>query len=761
MYRTLLIAFAAAAFAVLPLHGQRCFDGQPNCVQPPAPVCMLTSVSASPTNVHPGEPVTLVAHSHCTQYASPGAFIFMPSPVPIPDVFLFAGWDRVDSGGNFEATLKTTELPAGTTRVIVRCVSCVSDSLSASVSVRIDSTVALAPPSFLAGLPSLFEITVMPSPFGRLPQSIYGGVTVREGAQVLATGQLHGLWDRGGTIALTGPPLSAGAHALTVDYEGNDTFNPSSTTVSYVLQDHARLSIRTSPYPFSVYGQPVTFTAAVDPPLSIPLVINDGRSTMSVDAVRGSATWSSSSITGGPHWFTVTCSGVPCDAATAMLTVQPPAAKIAVNATPSTAAGHPTHLDVAVTILAQPAEGIVEISENDVLLGTASLGNGHAALDVGPLACGEHVLIVRYTGSRDELSVTEAFAHTVLEPRVSVDSVAAAEGNSGSKRVQVVLRLSGADVEPLSVAWKTVDRTAVAGRDYIAASGNAVFAAGETAKEIELEILGNTTPEREKSFAVVAGDAEGLVRIVNDDAFYARHRALAYGSAPEQTLDLLVPIDRQGPFPLIVAIEASEFIAPDRDCTITAREAERGYAVAALSFRSAEIAPFPAQLDDVQAALRWLRAHASEYAIDATRIGVWGIGAGGHLAALVATSDDAKVQAAVDWFGEIDFTPLGPAPRYVRYLGCAPAECPLIASAANAATHVSAGDAPLLMMHGARDTAVPVWTTQSLYFALLSAGVDARIRIVDGADHGGAAWIDPAVLDLVDAFFDEKLNMPR
>jgi len=696
----------------------------------------------------------------CTPpYSAPSAAAF--SGFPTGGEILFAPWNIMSgiAQSKLQATL-TAYLPAGTAGVAVTCSGCVSVSgqlLWTSVSVRSDTAVTLAPPAFFAGQPSRFEITVTPTPLSPLPGPGDDRVTVREGATVLASGRMNG-----GTTALTGPPLPAGTHALTVDYEGNLAFNPSSTTVSYVVPDRGKLSIQTSPSGSSVYGQEVTFTAIVDPPVSVPLAIADGRSTTAVDAVSGIATWRSSSISAGSHWFTVTCNGAPCDAATALLTVQPAAATISAYAAPAIAAGSPTHVDVSVALATRPAEGVVEIRENDAILGSATLANGRAALDVGPLACGEHALVVRYRGDGNCLPATAALAHTVLEPRVSVDGAAAAEGNAGSTRVPVVLRLSGADVEPITVAWKTADRSAVAGRDYIAASGSVTFTPGETSREIGVDILGNGTPEREKTFAIVASgpdnDAEGLVRIVNDDPFFTRHGALAYGSAPEQTLDLLVPVDRKGPFPLIVAIETSAFIAPDRDCAITTSEAERGYAVAALSFRSAETAPFPAQLDDVRAALAWLRAHASEYEIDATRIGVWGIGAGGHLAALLATSDEAKVQAAVDWFGEIDFTPLDNDPQYVRYLGCAPVDCPVVANAANAATYASAGDAPLLMMYGARDAVVPAWTAQSLYVALLGVGVDARFRIVDGAGHGGAGWNDPAVLGEVDRFFDEKLR---
>jgi len=265
--------------------------------------------------------------------------------------------------------------------------------------------------------------------------------------------------------------------------------------------------------------------------------------------------------------------------------------------------------------------------------------------------------------------------------------------------------------------------------------------------------------------------SEGVVRIVNDDPFFDRKPGLAYGPTPDQTLDLYVPLTGSGPYPLIVGIETTDFVAADLSAKVTLRQAERGYIVAKVSFRPDEKAPFPAQIDDVRAAVRWLRANATQYNIDPNRIGVWGIGAGGHLAALLGTTDEsfdattaantqfsARVQAVVDWYGEIDFAQLDPDEDYARYLGCAALDCPDVAAAANAASYVTAGDAPLLIVHGADDKRVPAWTTVGLYVAMINAGIDARIAIVDGAGHGGPGWDKPALLEQVDRFFDEKLK---
>jgi acetyl esterase/lipase len=263
------------------------------------------------------------------------------------------------------------------------------------------------------------------------------------------------------------------------------------------------------------------------------------------------------------------------------------------------------------------------------------------------------------------------------------------------------------------------------------------------------------------------------VRIVNDDPFFERKPGLAYGPAADNTLDLYVPLTGSGPYPVIIGIEATDFVAADRDAKVTIREAERGYIVAKVSFRPDEMAPFPAQIQDLKAAVRWLRAHATEYQIDPNRVGVWGIGPGGHLAVLLGTTDasapfdvsteanaefSGRVQAVVDWYGEVDFAQIETDESYTRYLGCAALDCPDVAAAANATNYVTADDPPLLIVQGANDQRVPVPTVQDLYMGLRYAGVDSRLTIVDGVGHGGPGWNNPALLEQVDRFFDEKLK---
>lgn len=104
-------------------------------------------------------------------------------------------------------------------------------------------------------------------------------------------------------------------------------------------------------------------------------------------------------------------------------------------------------------------------------------------------------------------------------------------------------------------------------------------------------------------------------------------------------LDLVLPdAPSAKPAPLVVYIHGGAWISGDKSPTHAPAVLGPQYAVASVNYRLAQQAPFPAQIHDCKAAVRWLRAHAATYSIDPHRIGAWGSSAGGHLAALLGTS---------------------------------------------------------------------------------------------------------------------------
>lgn len=259
------------------------------------------------------------------------------------------------------------------------------------------------------------------------------------------------------------------------------------------------------------------------------------------------------------------------------------------------------------------------------------------------------------------------------------------------------------------------------------------------------------------------------------------------------TLDLYRP-KADGPRPLVIYVHGGAWmIGHPRQSggafsdfpAVLADLAARGYTVASLEYRLANEAPFPAAIDDVRTAIRFLKANAERYGIEARHVAIWGNSAGAQLAALAALDcghsprgEDKSnagasdcVQAAVVWYGVYDFAtlPQSVVPRAVNaYLDCTKDACPPDRiAAASPAAHVDAKDPPMLLIHGTADTTVPMTQSQQLAAKLEAAKVPVTLEMIPGVGHG---WIgaDAAAtrtaslkaLDLTFRFFDTQLKSP-
>ena len=271
----------------------------------------------------------------------------------------------------------------------------------------------------------------------------------------------------------------------------------------------------------------------------------------------------------------------------------------------------------------------------------------------------------------------------------------------------------------------------------------------------------------------------------------AVYRDLAYGTAsPAQKLDLYLPERGEAPYPVVIAIHGGGFISGDKadgQITPVLEALRRGYAVAGVNYRLSEEATFPAAVNDVKAAIRWLRAHAAEYRLDPARFAAWGHSAGGNLAAIAGTSGrvaalagadprDAdqsdRLQAVVDWYGPISFlhtdrdfeasgfrhaSAEGPRSFLSQYLGAPLREVPGKVRAADPTTYISPDDPPILIEHGTGDGTVPY--QQSSRFArayAAAAGADSvTLHLYDDAGHVDPIFFEPKhvndVLDWLDA----------
>jgi len=246
-------------------------------------------------------------------------------------------------------------------------------------------------------------------------------------------------------------------------------------------------------------------------------------------------------------------------------------------------------------------------------------------------------------------------------------------------------------------------------------------------------------------------------------------------------LDLHLPDPLpEDPIPLVIWIHGGGWRAGSKDRTRAPQTLGTGYAVASIDYRLSQEATFPAQIHDCKAAVRWLRAHAEDYGLDPDRFGAWGSSAGGHLVALLGTSggveelegttgdhldQSSAVQAVCDFYGPTDFLTMIDQPSLLEHrsatspesllLGGPVAENQELAHSASAMSFVDPSDPPFFIAHGDEDPTVPVEQSIDFHAALLAAGVDSTLRIVEGAKHGG---FPDDVYEAVRAFFDDHLR---
>jgi acetyl esterase/lipase len=258
----------------------------------------------------------------------------------------------------------------------------------------------------------------------------------------------------------------------------------------------------------------------------------------------------------------------------------------------------------------------------------------------------------------------------------------------------------------------------------------------------------------------------------HQDLVYAT-RSDADGQDLPLRLDLLVP-ETPGPKPLVVYFCGGGFVMSNKDMALERRTylAEAGYAVASVEYRTVPLgATYTAAVADAKSAIRFLRAHAEQYGIDAAKVAVWGESAGGYLAAMLGatngrtefeTADNAgygsEVQAVVDLFGPTDLgrmaedfdpdaqhehlRPGTPLAAFVFGPGNEDkslADDPEAVADADPAHYVHAGTPPFLIVHGSADNLISPSQTLLLHTALLGHGVESTRYVLSDQGHGDIA----------------------
>jgi len=288
--------------------------------------------------------------------------------------------------------------------------------------------------------------------------------------------------------------------------------------------------------------------------------------------------------------------------------------------------------------------------------------------------------------------------------------------------------------------------------------------------------------------ALLAADVSPPEELTDSVAIYRNLEFAAYGDEKLQ-LDLYVPRNITDPVPCIVVIPGGGFRPQVKEkFGEAARQfAEAGFAAASIGYRGWPDDPFPAAVHDTKAAVRFLRAKAGLYKIDAARIGAFGQSAGGHLAGMLAVADDpelegeggnpgisSRVQAAVTFAGVFDFIERfretnsaenNPEKRQSngQWLGETFSPDSPRWKQASPYFHVSDGDAPMLLIHCKDDTTVAWTQSQRMYDAVKVVRPESHLLLFDEGGHNirGSEKVKGEAWSATVAFFREQLLKPQ
>lgn len=302
------------------------------------------------------------------------------------------------------------------------------------------------------------------------------------------------------------------------------------------------------------------------------------------------------------------------------------------------------------------------------------------------------------------------------------------------------------------------------------------------------DLMGQSPEAQVVDVPVVQGRIDAISGVVYSQVF-ERGR-----SVRGLKMTLFVPRTKEKK-PAVLYFPGGGFTSADHEKFLEMRYALAcaGYVVAACEYRAVPN-KFPALLEDAKAAVRWMRAHASEFGVDANRIGLLGDSAGGYVVQMVqmagATNGEknwdvgdfkevsSDVQAVVSIYGISDLTTIGEGignenvhasaavtealllngPAFKDFAGASVNADPQKAKAASPIGHVDGTEPPFLLMHGSGDKVVSPLQSKKMFEALQNKKVEAEYVLVRGAEHGDLPWYQPGVISRVVNFFDRHLK---
>lgn len=299
------------------------------------------------------------------------------------------------------------------------------------------------------------------------------------------------------------------------------------------------------------------------------------------------------------------------------------------------------------------------------------------------------------------------------------------------------------------------------------------------------DLMGQSPEAQVIDVPVVQGRIDAISGIVYSQVF-ERGR-----SVRGLKMTLFVPRTKEKK-PAVLYFPGGGFTSADHEKFLEMRYAlaRAGYAVAACEYRAVPN-KFPALLEDAKAAVRWMRAHASEFGVGADRIGLLGDSAGGYVVQMAGATNGEKnwdvgdfkevssdVQAVVSIYGISDLTTIGEGignenvhasaavtealllngPAFKDFAGASVNADPQKAKAASPIGHVDGTEPPFLLMHGSGDKVVSPLQSKKMFEALQNKKVEAEYVLVRGAGHGDLPWYQPGVISRVVNFFDRHLK---
>lgn len=299
------------------------------------------------------------------------------------------------------------------------------------------------------------------------------------------------------------------------------------------------------------------------------------------------------------------------------------------------------------------------------------------------------------------------------------------------------------------------------------------------------DLMGQSPEAQVVDVPVVQGRIDAISGVVYSQVF-ERGR-----SVRGLKMTLFVPRTKEKK-PAVLYFPGGGFTSADHEKFLEMRYALAcdGYVVAACEYRAVPN-KFPALLEDAKAAVRWMRAHASEFGVDANRIGLLGDSAGGYVVQMAGATNGEKnwdvgdfkevssdVQAVVSIYGISDLTTIGEGignenvhasaavtealllngPAFKDFAGASVNADPQKAKAASPIGHVDGTEPPFLLMHGSGDKVVSPLQSKKMFEVLQNKKVEAEYVLVRGAEHGDLPWYQPGVISRVVNFFDRHLK---